>query len=124
LSATAEITGHSANQLPFRGRRAPHMVLVLLLVAAMGCTGPHTRDEERTVPSRTIEEVLATHADSLMALPGVIGTALGRCDGDLCIRVFVTDSSETVRSRIPDQLDGYPVRVEVTGPFRPRRDSA
>ncbi len=100
------------------------MIVALLLVAALGCTGPHTRDEERTVPSRTIEEVLAAHADSLMALPGVIGTALGRCDGDLCIRVFVTDSSETVRSRIPDQLDGYPVRVEVTGPFRPRRDSA
>jgi hypothetical protein len=100
------------------------VIVALLLVAALGCTGPHTRDEERTVPSRTIEEVLAAHADSLMALPGVIGTALGRCDGDLCIRVFVTDSSETVRSRIPDQLDGYPVRVEVTGPFRPRRDSA
>ncbi|MDH3456054.1 MAG: hypothetical protein OER90_04360 [Gemmatimonadota bacterium] len=124
MSAIAEITGHSASYRPFRDRRAPHVIVALLLAAALGCTGPHTRDEERTVPSRTIEEVLAAHADSLMALPGVIGTALGQCDGDLCIRVFVTDSSETVRRRIPDQLDGYPVRVEVTGPFRPRRDSA
>ncbi len=56
-----------------------------------------------------------------MALPGVVGTAIGLCDGEPCIRVLLRDSSETVRKAIPLRLDGYPVRAEVTGPIRPRQ---
>lgn len=72
--------------------------------------------------SRSIEEVLEAHTDSLLALPGVVGTALGLCDSVPCIRVFLSDSSETIRRRVPQELEGYPVRAEVTGAFRPRRD--
>ncbi len=71
--------------------------------------------------SKTIREVLAAHTDTLMALPGVVGTAVGRCDGVPCIRVFLADSSAAARGRIPSQLEGYAVKVEVTGPIRPRR---
>jgi hypothetical protein len=72
------------------------------------------------VSSKTIEQVLATHTDSLMALPGVVGTAIGMCDGAACIRVFLADSSAEARANIPAQLEGYSVKVEVTGPFRAR----
>ena len=71
------------------------------------------------MPLRTIEEVLATHTDSLMSLPGVVGTAIGLCDGVACIRVFVSDSSAASRRMIPNRIDGYLVRVDVTGPVRP-----
>jgi hypothetical protein len=71
--------------------------------------------------SRPIEQVLAAYTDSLMELPGVVGTALGRCDSVLCIRVFLLDSSAAVRRAIPDTLEGYPVRAEVTGEFEKRR---
>jgi len=70
--------------------------------------------------SQSIQEVLAAHTDSLMALPGVVGTAIGRCGDSLCIRVFVRDSSDAVRRSIPDSLGGHPVQVEVSGQFRPR----
>jgi hypothetical protein len=70
--------------------------------------------------SQSIQEVLAAHNDSLLALPAVVGTAIGRCDDALCIRVFVKDSSDAVRRAIPDSLGGYPVRVELSGEFRPR----
>ena len=56
-----------------------------------------------------------------MALPGVVGTAVGLCVGVPCIRVFLADSSAAARGKIPAQLEGYPVKVEVTGPIRPRR---
>ncbi len=56
-----------------------------------------------------------------MALPGVVGTAVGLCDGVPCIRVFLADSSAAARGRIPAQLEGYPVKIEVTGPIQPRR---
>lgn len=73
--------------------------------------------------SRTIEDVLATHADSLMSLPGVVGTAIGSCDGSPCIRVLVSDAISASRRVIPSRLEGYIVRVELTGPIRALEDS-
>jgi hypothetical protein len=75
------------------------------------------------MPSRSIEQVLATHTDSLMSLPSVVGTAIGTCEGEPCIRVFVTDSTVASRRMIPTRLDGYPVRVDLTGQFRPLGDA-
>ena len=71
--------------------------------------------------SRSIQEVLAAHTDSLMAVPGVVGTAIGRCDTTLCIRVFFRDSTAAARGGIPEILEGHPVKVEVTGEFHRRR---
>lgn len=66
--------------------------------------------------------MLAAHTDSLMALPDVVGTAIGLCGGERCIKVFLADSNPASTRRIPAQLDGYRVSVEVTGPIRPRID--
>src|SRR5438093_3603367 len=99
-------------------------VPVLLVGALVACSGSQgaSREEGRVaMPAKTIQEVLAAHTDSLMALPGVVGTAIGLCDGVACIRVFLADSSAAARGRIPAQLDGYSVKVEVTGPIGPRR---
>ena len=72
------------------------------------------------MPARSIDEVLAAHTDSLMALPGVVGTAIALCDGERCIKVFLADSSADTKARIPPRLEGYQVVVEVTGTIRPR----
>ena len=69
---------------------------------------------------RSIDQVLAAHTDSLMAVPGVVGTAIGLCDGERCIKVLVADSNPETKRRIPDRLEGYRVLVEVTGTIKPR----
>jgi hypothetical protein len=71
------------------------------------------------VGTRSIDEVLAAHTDSLMTLPGVVGTAIGLCDGERCITVFLADSSPGNRNRIPPLLDGYRVVTDVTGDLKP-----
>lgn len=73
--------------------------------------------------SRSIQDVLAEHTDSLMAIPGVVGTAVGRCDSAPCIRVFLREPSAAARRAIPEDLEGYPVKLEVTGEFEPRPQS-
>ena len=72
------------------------------------------------MPARDIAAVLAAHNDSLLAMPGVTGTAIGICDGIPCIRVFTVDAAaaDAGRTRLGTRLDGHPVRVEVTGTFR------
>src|SRR6266581_5506968 len=94
-------------------------VLVLLLASAIlaACSGTHTGGAIAT--RRSIDEVLAAHTDSLMALPGVVGTALGLCDGERCIKVLLADANPGTKGRIPTTLEGYRVVVEVTGTIRP-----
>jgi hypothetical protein len=96
----------------------------LLAGALVACSGTRSGAGQGgrgdTVAARSIDEVLAAHTDSLMALPGVVGTAIALCDGERCIKVFLADSNPDTRSRIPPRLEGYRVVVEVTGTIRPR----
>ncbi len=98
-------------------------VPVLLVGALVACSGSQgaSREEGRVaMPARTIDEVLAAHTDSLMALPGVVGTAIGSCDGERCIKVLLANSNPDTKRRIPARLEGYRVVVEVTGTITPR----
>lgn len=100
-------------------------IRLLAIVLIAGCGHAQPREEGGGGPavaqsSRTIEAVLAAHTDSLMAVPGVLGTAIGRCNGAPCIRILVNRVTDEVQRRIPSQLEGYPVRVDVSGPIVPR----
>ncbi|MDA1257791.1 MAG: hypothetical protein O3C10_08105 [Chloroflexi bacterium] len=68
--------------------------------------------------SKSIESVVAKAVDSLMALPGVVGVGIGEHGGEPCIRVMVDTATPTIRAGIPDQLSGYPVIVDETGPIK------
>lgn len=104
------------------GRR---IATALLAGTVAACSGSHSVPDRggggsTTVAARSIDEVLALHGDSLLALPGVVGTAVALCEGERCIKVLVADSNPHTRSRIPARLEGYRVVVEVTGTIRPR----
>lgn len=88
---------------------------VMLLSA---CDGVANRTQETAMPEMTIEAVLAAHTDSLMALPGVTGTAQGLCEGNPCIKVYVIDKTPRLEQEIPADLGGYPVVIEETGEIR------
>ncbi len=102
------------------------MIAPVLVAGAMAaCSGSQRGagqggGREATVAARSIDEVLAAHTDSLLALPGVVGTAIALCDGERCIKVFLADSNPDTKGRIPPRLEGYRVIVEVTGTIRPR----
>lgn len=65
-----------------------------------------------------IKVVLEQQRDALMALPGVVGAALGEADGEPCIRVFVERRTPEVTRGIPRAIDGYRVLVQESGGFR------
>ena len=118
--------------------------LILASLLMVGCGRVQTRDQAATdttsvrdsvvvtdsepvrrappVPKapKTIDAVLAEHNDSLMAVPGVVGTAVGRCAGAPCIRILVTRTSDELRRRIPREIEGFAVQIDVTGPVVPR----
>lgn len=65
-----------------------------------------------------IDQVLRAHTDEWLAIPGVVGTAIGRQRGKPCIRVLVAHKSKEIARRIPRHVEGYPVLIEETGHFR------
>ncbi len=70
------------------------------------------------MPARTIENVLKAHTDEWMAIPGVVGTAIGEFNDKPCIKVFVVEKTEELNKRIPSQVEGFPVIIQAIGEIR------
>ena len=85
------------------------------LLACSACLNQRT-----PVNQPSIEQVLSAHRDSLMAVPGVVGIAIGRRQGAPCILVMVTQRTAELDRLLPRELEGYPVEVQETGPIRAR----
>src|SRR5258708_32976611 len=97
-------------------------VLVAGVLAA--CAGAQRAGVPRegsgaTVAVRSIDEVLAAHNDSLMALPGVGGTAMRPSAGGRCIKGWGADSKVAGKTRIAAGLEGYGTVGSGTGRRQP-----
>lgn len=62
-----------------------------------------------------IDTVLARHADRLLAIPGVVGVGEGEQAGRPAVIVMVAQLTKELRETLPDDLDGHPVLIDVTG---------
>ncbi len=103
------------------------IVIILLSIGAIitagnlvGCfyTGPGGPEKGESMPERTIEQVLKDRTDEWMAIPGVVGTAIGLFEDKPCIKIFTSSKPQQLRDKIPSTVEGYPVFIEETGAFR------
>ena len=71
--------------------------------------------------NKTIQEVKADWEEKLMAMPGVMGVGIGLTKErrEKCIKIYVNRDASAQVPHIPEQLEGYPVEVELRGIFRP-----
>ena len=67
---------------------------------------------------KPLERVLEEHREQLMALPGVVGTAMGLCAGEPCIKVFVVEKTGDLLKQIPTEIEGYQVAIDETGEIK------
>ena len=97
------------------------LMLVIGIVAVDSCgTKDDGKKSRSEVPIQDIIEVMNSHVDSLMAIPGVTGVAIGELkDGTPCIQVLVVSDTKDIRTRIPTTIDGHPVDIFVSGEIRP-----
>jgi len=67
---------------------------------------------------KALREVKSRHSRELLARPGVSGVGV-ETDGHgrPSLVVHLDSNRPDVREGLPDQLEGYPVRYLVTGPF-------
>lgn len=68
-----------------------------------------------------INRVLAAHADEFMAIPGVVGVAVGLLDDGRtpCLQLLVARRTPELAARVPGTLEGHPVEIVESGEIRP-----
>ena len=101
----------------------PALLSLATMIALSSCTGTGNRGDDgqlETTVVRSIEEVQEAFTREWMDLPGVVGTGIGLCEGQPCIKVFVAGPIQRLEERIPDEVDGHRVILEQTGRFEPR----
>jgi len=77
------------------------------------------------VQMKKIQSVLAKHEQSLAAIPGVTSVGIGGSPDHPILLVTVERLTDGLRQALPDNLDGFPVTIEVSGavtaqPAKPR----
>ncbi|HWR83343.1 MAG TPA: hypothetical protein VN285_08570 [Candidatus Deferrimicrobium sp.] len=92
--------------------------VVIVACAVTSCADKRETQKDPTVARKTIEQVLADHTEHWMAIPGVEGTGIGECDGAPCIVVMASRPASELEGKIPAQVEGYNVRIEITGEFK------
>ncbi len=106
---------------------AAHRRLWLRLVPALlwtaTCAQPVTDSqpadrEEMTLTEPSIEAAQQRLTERVMNLPGVVGTAIGECDGAPCIKVLVADLTPELEDAIPSEFEGFRVEIDETGEIR------
>ncbi|HEV7842790.1 MAG TPA: hypothetical protein VGO69_03795 [Pyrinomonadaceae bacterium] len=76
--------------------------------------------KESPTKQQSIEKVKAAHEMKLMDIEGVQGVGIGqqaKADG-LAIKVYVDRKTKSLQEKLPKELDGYPVEIEVSGEFQ------
>jgi hypothetical protein len=89
--------------------------VVLIAIGIAACSPQGEETGESAVTKEPIQVVKRAHTDSLMRIPGVVGTAIGLCGDTPCIKVLVVRVTPELRKAIPQSLDGYRVELDETG---------
>lgn len=68
-------------------------------------------------PKTSIGEVKEKHALNLLGIEGVEGVGIGEEGSHPAIKVYVSRDPRSLESKIPGEIDGYPVSLEYPGEF-------
>lgn len=86
--------------------------MLATLAVACGAT-------EEPSMTESISAVKAKHASRLLAKPGVVSVGIGQeADGRAVIIIGVDSKDRLDSLALPQELDGYPVKVQVLGVIR------
>ena len=95
-----------------RGSRATVSAMLLVALAAATCG-------EEAQMKTSIQDVRSRHEAELMATPGVVSVGIGLDeDGETVIVVGIDRNRAETQARLPQTIEGYRVRVEVTGTIK------
>lgn len=72
-------------------------------------------EQQDTMTSKNIEDALKKGTHLAKALPEVTGIGQSICEGEPCIKFFLITKTQDLENKIPREIDGFKVVIEVTG---------
>jgi hypothetical protein len=93
-------------------------LVVSMLALTAACAASDTPGRKPDETGGSVKDVLERHSRDIMSIPGVVGTAEGKCGGKPCIKVYVEKKTPELARRIPARIEGYPVEIEETGKLK------
>jgi hypothetical protein len=63
----------------------------------------------------SINKIKTKYSDHFMAMPEVVGIGIGLMGDKDCIVIYLDKLTKKLKNALPDELEGYPVKVEVIG---------
>ena len=91
------------------------LITIILLGLLLTVSWMLLPEREPWVSKPPIELVKEQHESELMALEGVVGVGISKCQGKPCIEVYLADESSNLKQQIPTQLNGYQINTKVMG---------
>ena len=82
--------------------------------------GESVVQEESAVPVVSIEDAHKALTDKLLSEAGIAGTAIAKCNGSPCLKVYVVEQTKQVMDQIPKTFEGYEVTIQETGEIEAR----
>ena len=93
-----------------------------LTLTSIGCErqAEDTTQTQKVQPMKSIDDVIKVYADSMLAIPGVVGMYHGLNEnGKSCLKVMVVKKTLELEKKIPKQIEGFPVEIDETGEIKP-----
>jgi hypothetical protein len=98
-----------------------HGFMLLLALSASSSLASQSLDPAQkastTMADTGIEQVIERNVDSIMTLPDVVAVSESLCNKQLCIKILLGAENADTRARLPEQIEGIPVVIEVSGQF-------
>jgi hypothetical protein len=84
--------------------------------ASQGSSGQGLQDTNVAKPD--ITAIISANSATILGLEDVVAIGQARCNDQPCIRVLLASDNSDTRAKLPAEIDGVPVSVEVSGSFR------
>jgi hypothetical protein len=107
-----------ASQISWLIRTQVNALAFLVFAGVLACQSE--KESDAIMPDSDVNTVMEAHVDRLMAIPGVVGVAVGETeDKTPCILVLVAEKTEDIERELPETLEGHPVSILETGEIKP-----
>lgn len=94
--------------------------VVAMMVGLVACEpgGISKSNQSSALSSEQVDAIKQRYDAKVLTIPGVVGSGIGECDGEMCFKVFVVKQTPSLQQALPREFEGVKVEIEETGEMK------